>query len=263
MTASVDGSAPQSDRPKSLVPAVSSAVRIINYIMAVGDGAGVSEVATALSINKSTCFNILNTLTSFQVLSKDTRHAVYRLGPLLVEWGAGSRRQFSGRAVILDRVNALVNDVDVTCIVGQVLADDRGIVVVDRVVPHRDKVATQAIGRVIPLSGPAMGRLALAYREESEALETARRLGMVAQGRDEDLLQALAQIRRRGYATSVGEYSPDTNAVAAAVIRGNSQVTAILCVIGYAADLPAQDLPRLGERLVRLTRELSGQDLVF
>jgi DNA-binding IclR family transcriptional regulator len=248
---------------KPLVPAVVSAVRIIDYLMTVDDGAGVSEIARELSLNKSTCFNILNALASFQVLSKHPRHAVYRLGPRLIEWGAGSRRKFSGRTLLHDKINSLVADINLTCIVGQVLADDEGIVVVDRVVPRREGVSTQAIGSVVPLTGPAMGRIVLAHREEHEALDTARRLGMVEPGGEEEFLDSIAQIRMAGYATSIGEYSPEVNAVAAPVIQNHSEIACILCVIGFTRHLPAAELPNIGTRLVQLVQKLGTRESIF
>jgi hypothetical protein len=56
-----------------------------------------------------------------------------------------------------------------------------------------------------------------------------------------------------GYATSIGEYSPEVNAVAAPVIQNHSEIACILCVIGFTRHLPAAELPNIGTRLATRT----------
>lgn len=239
-------------------PAVARAVRIVNYLLSSTDGAGVTEIAQALSMNKSTCFDILKTLTAFQVLTKHPRYAIYRLGPLLVQWGMASRRQLSGRTHIRESVRTLVSDIGLICLVAQVLADEHGIVVVDRVEPARADALTIPVGYVVPLSAPAMGRIVLSYMDEPEALKTARRLNMINGSQESDFLNQLHRIRQVGYATSAGEFRPEFNAVAAAITRGNSEIVALLCVAGYTHHLPVAELDQLGERLSGLARELES-----
>jgi DNA-binding IclR family transcriptional regulator len=248
-----DGPSNSSARP---APAVLHAVRIIDYLEQVKVGAGVSEIARALAMNKSTCFNILIALATAQVVTKDSRHAVYRLGPRLVEWGNASRRQFSSRTALREEVQALVADIGLTCLIGQVLADHRGVVVVDRVEPQRASVSTLPVGSVVPLSGPAMGRAVLAFLDEPEALAAARAAGLLAAGGEQDLLDDLAAVRAAGYATSEGQFEPGVHAVATAVTRARVEIVCVLCVIGFERDLPSGQLDPLGARLVRLGREL-------
>jgi DNA-binding IclR family transcriptional regulator len=243
-------------------PAVGHAVRIISYLIAAADGAGVSEIARALSMNKSTCFGILNTLMSFQVLSKHPRYAIYRLGPRLVEWGTASRRQFSRQTIIHEKVEALVADIKLTCLIGQVLADGHGIVVVDRVEPARPDVSTLPVGYVVPMSGPAMGKIVLSYMDDSDALREAGRFSLIPEGKTAEYLAELHKVRVRGYATSAGEFRSEVNAVAAAITRGNTEIITVLCVVGFAHHLEASELDALGGRLAATARELGGHESV-
>jgi DNA-binding IclR family transcriptional regulator len=248
----------ESDTSSNPAPAVARAVRIVNYLLAAPDGAGVTEIAQALSMNKSTCFDILKTLTAFQVLTKHPRYAIYRLGPLLVQWGMASRRQLSGRTHIRESLRTLVSDIGLVCLVAQVLADEHGIVVVDRVEPARQDALTIPVGSVVPLSVPAMGRVVLSYMDEPEALRIARRLNMINGSQDSAFIDQMHRIRRDGYATSAGEFRPDFNAVASAITRGNAEIVSLLCIAGYTHHLPTADLDRLGERLSGLARELES-----
>jgi IclR family acetate operon transcriptional repressor len=244
-------------RAKPVAPAVARAVRIIGYLAETEDGASVSDIARALDINKSTCFTILSTLVDNQVISKHPRFHIYRLGPRLVEWGRKSRTQFAVRTGLRDAIGEFVADLSVTCLVGQRLADNRGVVVIDRIVPNRPGTLTPQIGEVYPLSNPAIGRLILStYEDETEAVATALRVGLLRKGDKIDGFRAeLARTRERGYAIG-REDRTDVNAVAAPLSPAAAELLSLLCVIGYGRDLPVKELDAVGLRLVEFADHL-------
>jgi DNA-binding IclR family transcriptional regulator len=61
----------------------------------------------------------------------------------------------------------------------------------------------------------------------------------------EPLLEELARIRRRGYATGIGEYESGLNAVAAPVRDARGQVVAAVDVWGPAFRLTPRRIPEL------------------
>lgn len=233
------------------MPAVSTALKILDYLAHNVSEAGVSEIARALEINKSTCFNILATLQANQVVTKHPRYAVYCLGPKLIELGTVSRRSMAQGSQLHEHITNLAHDLGLTCLIGQVLADGSGIVIIDRVVPYRSEVSVLPVGHVVPMSGPAMGRAVLASRDDPDDLEFARSLGMLPSGDESVFIDQLDAIRRAGYATSIGEYDPRVNAVAAVANRRPS-AEVVLCVIGLQQHLPKSALSMVGSRLVDL-----------
>jgi IclR family transcriptional regulator, KDG regulon repressor len=242
-------------RAKPLAPAVARAVRIIGYLGETEQGASVSDIARALSINKSTCFNILSTLVDNQVVSKHPRFHIYRLGPRLVEWGRASRTQFAGRTGLRDAIGEFVADVGAACLVGQTLADNRGVVVFDRMVPNRPGVLTPQIGEVFPLSDPAMGRLVLSsFEDEEDALRVARQVGLIGPDGDAaEFTNDLARIRQQGYSASKED---ETNAVATSLSPSASEIVTLLCVIGHRRDLPDEEVDSVGVRLIEFGQRL-------
>ena len=84
-------------------PAVGTAIRILDYLSKQKPRAGVSEIARALCVNKSSCFNVLLTLVHFGVVSKLPGVAQYQLGPRLAELGGAARRQYSHRDALRRR----------------------------------------------------------------------------------------------------------------------------------------------------------------
>lgn len=250
--------------PRIAAPAVDCAFRIMEFLAAQPHGAGVSQIARALDISKSSCFNVMSTLLVCEALIKDPRHAVWRLGPKLVKLGTAARRGYSHRNALRHAVQGLVDQFGLTCLVGQVLANHEGIVVIDRVLPrarHAD-VVTPPIGEVYPLTAPAMGRAVLALLDDDEALLVAS--GTQDRNKAESrvaLLGKLADIRKRGYATSLEEYEPTTHAVACVVPHGGNEPGLVLCLVGHRQKLPSGRMPAIARALIALSRDLP-QDLL-
>lgn len=232
-------------------PAVVTAFRILGYLAHGNSEAGVSEIARAIGVSKGTCFNVLGALLSQDAVQKDDRRALYRLGPKLVELGTATRRNYSARELLRQRLQPLVDDTNLTGLVGVPLAEDRGIVVLDRLLPrlsqHEPVIA--AVGHVFPLTALAMGKVVLASLDDDDALAVAAQLG-----HDRERLPALrdqlAEIRRLGYAVSIGEYARHVNAVAAPLRGRHGEITAVLCLMGPAAHLIPDRVAAVAARLV-------------
>ena len=91
-------------------------------------------------------------------------------------------------------------------------------------------------GRATPLHCVASGKVLLSSLAEREVLRIVRR-GLVSYTERtivelEPLLEELARIRRRGYATAIGEYELNLNAVAAPVHDARGNVIAAVDVWG-------------------------------
>lgn len=240
---------------KAPSPAVGNAFRILDYLARKQEGAGVSEIARALRLNKSTCYNVLSTMVGWGVVVKHPRYAVYRLGPKLIELGTAARRGSYYRNLVRRHVEKLVREAGLACLIGQPLANGEGIVVIDRVVPRGSDVLEAPIGQVYPILAPAMGRALLASMDEEEALELALQQGLSA-AEVERLRAKLGEIRQQGFATSLGEYEKGVNAVATVVRWFEDEAGVVLCLIGRSQDLPDHELEGLGRRLANTGRDI-------
>jgi IclR family acetate operon transcriptional repressor len=245
----------ENDGKSSPAPAVTRAIQILEYLAVVKPHAGVSEIAAALHINKSTCFNILRTLADESIVIKDSRYPVYRLGPRLIELGTASRRNFSHRDQIAGVVRPLVESLGLTCLIAQPLPADRGAIVVDRIVPRGKAVLTAPIGYVYPLNVPAIGRVLLAARDVEDVLAFGHGLGQSEQ-ESAEMLAALDVVRSRGYGSSAEEYQDDVNAVAAPVYGPTREIAFVLALIGNPEDFPADKITEYGPALCDVGQQL-------
>ncbi|MCP9484472.1 MAG: helix-turn-helix domain-containing protein [Gaiellaceae bacterium MAG52_C11] len=227
-------------------PAVVRVVRILEYLAEVRPEASLAEIASALALNKSSCFNILKALTNSGVVVRDARYPVYRLGPKLVALGASARRNYSTRELVRRELAPVVEAYGLACLVAQLLPNEAGIVVTEQILPAgtiartvEDEplpgtVITAPIGQVRPLSVPAMGRAVLATRPFAAVVGLMSNLGIGEGPELHDLAAQLQKVRADGFATSIEEYRPGINAVATTVAGWDHEIILILCMLGPA-----------------------------
>lgn len=239
-------------------PAVAAAVRILDFLAKQTPRAGVTEIARALGMNKSTCFNILLTLAHYGVVAKLPGLAKYQLGPRLAELGGALRRQYGHRGLLRRHLEGLVAETQLVCVIGQVLGDESSFVIIDQIAPPgvRSRSPAPNIGAVFPLTGPAMGRALLSCLDEDDAISIVRSLGAAKKPAEEaDWRAQLRKIRSAGYATSLEQYKHGVNAVASPIERAG-EAYLVVALIGHARDLPARRIEEIGPKLSRAAREL-------
>lgn len=246
------------EREETPSPAVGRAIRILEYLAHVQPEASLSDIAAALGLNKSTCFNILKSLTQSGTVVRHARFPIYRLGPKLVELGTASRRNYSYRALVKREVSPLVERYGLACLLAQLLPNDAGIVITDRVMPSRTDVMTAPIGQVYPLSVPAMGRAVLAERPFSDVVRLTDVLSLSEGDTLQRLEEELAEVRKLGYGTSLEEYQQGINAVAVTVTGPDAEVALILCLMGPADEFPAPSVAEAGAELRKVVANLEA-----
>lgn len=240
-------------------PAVTRALMILEHLATVSPEARMTDIAEALAINKSTCFNILKALADYGAVVRDDRYPVYRLGPKMVELGTASRRHFSHREAIRGELDPLVRQLGVTAIITQPLPSLGGFVVVDRLIPARDDALTAPIGHVYPVTAPAMGRAFLAAEGlETSMIDILSETDLGPQERQQ-LNESVRLARESGYGVSANDQNVGVNAVAAAVRGAVGNVEVLLCLFGYDRHLPASDLPAAGRQVADAARAIEAR----
>ena len=229
--------------------AVRSVDRAAALLLALGDSqgeAGVTELARRLGLHKSTASRLLATLQKRGLSSRTTRPASTASGwsssasrtggtdarpPRHRDAGAGAARPADPRD---DRPRGARRRHAPDGRPGRRPEPDRG---------------RRLDGRSTPLHCVASGKVLLAAVAEREVLRIVRR-GLVSYTERtitelEPLLEELARIRRRGYATALGEFEMGLNAVAAPVHDARGNVIAAVDIWGPAFRLTPRRIPEL------------------
>jgi DNA-binding IclR family transcriptional regulator len=210
------------------IEAVDRAIRLLVALAEAGaDGAGLSDLADKVGVNKSTAYRALATLRvhSFAMQSDSTGR--YRLGPSAIAlgdvfWGSDNLPVAVHPALV-----ALSREVGELVHLG-VMADDQ-VLYVDKVEPERAIRVWSSVGQRVPAATTSLGRALLAAADLSDDQLRAY-LGAVPPDREvswEHLRDVVHEARSRGYATEVEENEPGVACIGMAILRGNRTVGAL------------------------------------
>jgi IclR family acetate operon transcriptional repressor len=240
------------------VQSVDRAIRLVE-ILAGRQVAGVTELAAAIGVHKSTASRLLATLEGHGIVEQDPGRGSYRLGPqLAVLAGAvtGSARLFRASHATAER---LAHEVGETVNVA-VLDGDR-VVNVDQVIPGPGAHSVDWTGKPTPLHATSSGKVLLAWMDDGAAIKLldgplerftpSTRLDAVA------LIEEVARVRDQGWGITVEELEPDLNAVSAPIFDRDG-IIAALTVSGPAARLGPERLAHVALLTAQRAMEISS-----
>lgn len=202
------------------------------------DEYSLTELVDLLSLNKSTAFGILQTLTDHRFLTRDPQTLRYRLGPALIRLGYLAHEQTDVRRIALPYMDMLVHEIRKSVLLGTFHGDR--LTIIDKVDPVGTLHVSAAVGQQIPFSAGSFGRVFLAWLPESRVDDLISKHGLEAftpaSITDPDAYKArLALVRERGYAVDdTEEYLLGVRAVSVPLM-GPDGIVAALTVVGFTS----------------------------
>jgi len=222
--------------------------------------ATMTEIAAALGMNPSTCFNILRTLEGGSLLARDDDTKRYRLGVGVRELAAAGG---DGAVLIAARNRALefVRAYKLIMLLCQ-KAEDDSFVVVEKLRGRPNPRGVVPLGGRVPPNGAVVAKAYYAHRPEDEVDAMLASHGLPARTKTsiteiDEFKAQLAEVRERGYSVSLGEYEPDYNAVGSAVLDPDGRPVMLMIVTGHASFMPVRLMPAIGERLREAADDVS------
>jgi IclR family acetate operon transcriptional repressor len=139
--------------------------------------------------------------------------------------------------------------------------EERHLVLIERVDSPLALRTVRDLGSRSPLHTSANGKAFLAHlstREQEEYLSGKLSALTENSKTDPDLIRKdLAQIRKLGYATNVGELDLHVHAVAAPVVNQDGRPIAALSISCPSSRLPVEKMPFFGEKVIAAARTVS------
>ncbi|MCF2531540.1 IclR family transcriptional regulator [Yinghuangia soli] len=196
---------------------------------------GVTEIGNELGLTKAAVHRILTALRSRRLISADPTTRRYALGPAAVALGRAYLARTDLRLLAAPELRALSAESGETATLSVRRGDTR--LYVDQVVPPQDLRIDVALGTPYPMHAGASSKVMLAFLadEEIEVFLTQRNLEALTDRtitNTAKLRKEIAQIRKRGYATSQGERQEGAAAIAAPVLDYDGFMIAALSVTG-------------------------------
>ncbi|MCZ2823053.1 MULTISPECIES: IclR family transcriptional regulator [unclassified Modestobacter] len=196
------------------VQSIERAAAILRVVAGSGGRLGVTDIAAAVGLAKTTAHSLLRTLLSVGFVEQDPATGRYALGPGLLRLGTPLdvnelRARSSNWADALAARSG--HAVRLATLAG---AD---VVVVHHVFRPDDSAQVLEVGTTLPARSTALGKVLLAYAPAPPA--------------------ELAEVRTQGWAAERGEQEPSTGSIAAPVRAAGGLVTAALGVSGPLTSL--------------------------
>lgn len=244
-SASSSASAPELAKP---VGAVIASVQILRHLSRAGQPQRLSQISQALSLNNSTCFNILRTLHHEGLVTFDRQSRLYAVGEGLLELAAPLLGRTDGMRRFRATMDAMAQDLGATLAMWQRAGDEIELLCVAEP-PETMRIAFTE-GRRLPLYLGAMGRLMAARSGlDADALRPGFQRVRWAQPPDfAQWLDQVAQARASGYAVDHGNINRGILGLAVPV-ETSGDLHRVCCATLFEGGQDEREIDRLVERL--------------
>ncbi len=255
-------------RPKSgpiaySAPIVSKAMRVLKMIVSSPRNPGISEIASKLSLAKSTTHGILAALEESGWVLRDPITRKYTCGHAI--------KDLAGRAVVriplVERARKLLEqlsaELDDDIFLGMFTGSH--LLILDHIESSKELKVTTRLGTRISMFAGAAGKIFLAHLDPEEVQTILRtnplpRFTSISVTDPSVYLSQLENIRREGVAADKGEYIQNVGAVAAPIFYGKKsrkRMVAGFWVVGLDWHLVPGKMDITKRLAVRTAQELS------
>jgi DNA-binding IclR family transcriptional regulator len=240
-----------------------SLVRAVSMLEVLGQSDGplsLAEICQRLALHKSTAHRSLMVLERSALIER-TQENRFRLGLKLYELGNRAVEQIDLRGRVQPVLRRLASQVGET--VHLSVLQKTSIVYLDKVEPNRRVCMSTKTGTSNPVYCTAMGKAMLAFQPEQIIEQIAGKIRFVRYtpktiGSREALSEALAKIRRRGYAIDDEEIELGVRCVGAPIFNESRQAIAAMSVSGPTSRITVQSVPGIAEKLLRCCGDISA-----
>jgi DNA-binding IclR family transcriptional regulator len=241
------------------VKPVVNAIRILRYLTHTGAPERAADIARHLSINPSTCFNILRTLVAEDVVDFNALSKTYSAGLGLAKLVEQLVTQGQRLQHALPLLREFAAEFGVTVTLWRRLGTDRIVLVASESSPT-DMHIDMPAGQRLPILMGASGRLFVTrmglpedeLRAEFAELRWARTLSF------DTYLREVNRARRRGWAIDDGYFATGVLAVAAPVSDASNDIAFTVSAVMIRGQRNDAQIETLGEALRDLGHRLEA-----
>ncbi len=237
-----------------LVGSVVNAIDIIEYLGQIGRRVGVTQIASSLKMNRSTCFNILKTLAARNLVTFDPTSKTYVLGLGLASMARNALDPINRLDAIRPETSRVAREFQLVVSCWRRASRNR-IVLVERADPETSVRIHMSIGQRLPVLSGATGRILLAYDAIAETdLEA---LFATVQWHKKPSLDQLRSetelVRNQGWAIDKGEFLNGVTTIGVPLLNAVQEVEYMCCGTTFEGHLSPARIKDLAQRLLGIS----------
>lgn len=236
-------------------------LRILEHLAQADRPLGVADLASALSLSKSSVHRPLTTLVELGYVMQDAFTSRYTASLKMWEVGSAVLDRLDLKRVAAAQMTELASETGET--VHLSILDGNYVVHIDKIECEHPIRAYSRVGGRVPVHCIASGKAMLAFQSEAFIKMATRNVKRVTQDTVVDpdlLLTELAQIRRSGISISRGAWQAGVDGIAAPIRDANGHVVAGLAISGPAIRLRSKEcaryVPLVAQAAAKISRAL-------
>ena len=232
------------------------------FFLASRKSAGVTEVAEALNVNKSTAFRILSTFLQADMVEQNKDTQKYKLGPAILRLSRQYYKNFGiieAAGPVMERLAAEIRESVHLCVLA-----NNSAVIIEQVLSDSRIVVRAKVGSREPLHSSSVGKclLAFAANEVQKNMLDALDFEVFTEHtiRDRDrLLAEIEKIRTAGFALDNREVSPNIICVAVPIRDEMGLCTYSLGTSGTAERMTEEKINKIVPLLKKAARRIEAR----
>ena len=248
-----------SSLPDKPVAALRNGLAVLRYLSRTAGPVGVTRVAKDLSLNPSTCFNLLKTLVHEGLVSFDDEAKTYTIGLGVVELAKRVLDRNAYIKMIRPDLQDIANQFLVTATLWHRAHNER-VILVDLVESDAAVRVHMSIGQRLPMYIAALGRcMAAASSLNTDAL---REKFLALRWENSPTFEAYAQgvndARMNGFAVDQDNYVKGVTTVSSVIVDDANRPVMAISAVGFSAQLTKPRVNALGAFIKSRTSQISS-----
>ena len=254
-------STPKIAGKQKVVQSVSRALDLLEIFLELGPEIGLTEIASALQLNKATTYHLLSTLEGRRFLERPSNSRQYRLGSQLLELGSYYQSQLDIHHVALPILTTLAEKTNWTAFL--VVPDGDEALCVERIEGNDDvRIFHLRVGSRLPLHAGAGPRVLLSGKTDDEILAYAKRTQLRPStpktiSSIEKLMVDVKRTRKQGYAISCEDVNLGVAAIGAPIRDYSNQVIAAVSLSSLTIWFGEEKIPELAAIIKSAAEQIS------
>ena len=248
-------------KPDQLVQSVDRALNIIEKLVQINKGVGVTELSNSLGLHKSTVHRLLATLNYRGYVSKDKQNNNYKVGLKLFEIGSIVINNLDLRKEVKPYLEEMMEKTNETVHLG--ILDQNEVVYIDKVESPETIRMYSKVGKRAPTHCTSLGKVLLAYSEEDIIKETIynNELNKYTENTlvdPDELRKHLDIIKKCGYAKDNEEHEEGIRCISGPIFNYNGDVIAAFSIAGPNIRMTEEKIENLKGLVIDYSAKMSA-----
>jgi DNA-binding IclR family transcriptional regulator len=242
-------------------PAIKKALDVLKLIVESNKSLGVTEIATALTLSKSTVFGILKALQDVGFVTKSKTTKRYTIGQELFKL---SKTVLQGDVLTtiarpyLEKLVELVDETVFLC-----AREDNVVKILDTIETRKKLKISSPIGTRFPITASVFCKAFLSTLADEEIRGFLKERGLPKYTEnsitDIDRLHAeIVRVRQTGYSLDLEEYHMGVRGIAS-LIYSNGYPVASVSILGFTGSMRDDKIDEMAKHVVETARDISDR----